>query len=74
MSEEERAQYEQSVQMLRAQGWTMVLWGTSLRWFLSERSCSLSPPGFHNEMTFRQALIVRGMQRWSFRWNGLFVR
>ncbi|MEE2628700.1 MAG: hypothetical protein VX670_09455 [Candidatus Latescibacterota bacterium] len=61
MSEQERAQYEQSVQMLRAQGWTMVPVGHfSSLVFVGAIMLIVARLVFHSEMTFRQSLIVKG--------------
>ena len=47
MSEEERAQYEQSVQMLRAQGWTMSTCGALLfAGFCRSDHAHCRPPSF----------------------------
>lgn len=60
MNEQERAQYEQSVQMLRAQGWTMVPVGHfSSLVFVGAIMLVIARLIFHSEMTFRQALIVK---------------
>jgi hypothetical protein len=60
MSEEERAQYEQSVQMLRAQGWTMVPVGHfSSLVFVGGILLMIARMAFQSDMTFRQALIIK---------------